>query len=95
MVRPVRIEWRERTRIAVVLQLLFERYGRGSAHASKIRLQDLVAVPTLPKEATAQGVPDLLAMSWDEYGEQGLWRLTDLLDRHRVNLWGQGIKIKY
>jgi len=88
MGRPVKIEWPERARIAVVLQVPFEQYERGGAHASKIHLQDLVPIPTLPEEMTAQGVPDLLAMSWDQYGEQGLWRLTDLLDRHDVTATG-------
>ena len=88
MARPVRIEWPEKERIAVVLQVPFEQYQRGGAHASKIHLKDLVAVPTLPEEVTAQGVPDLLAMSWDEYGERGLWRLTDLLNGHHVTATG-------
>ncbi len=54
MARPVRIEWPEKARIAVVLQVPFEQYERGGVHAGKIHLKDLVVIPTLPEEVTAQ-----------------------------------------
>ena len=88
MARPQTIEWPEKARIAVALQVPFEQYERGSGLASKAHLADLVVIPTLPSELLAQGLPDLLMMSYDEYGERGLWRLTELLDEHNVTATG-------
>jgi hypothetical protein len=64
MARPVRIEWPEKARIAVVLQVPFEQYERGGAHASKTHLQDLVPIPTLPEEMTAQ----VCRIFWQRHG---------------------------
>jgi len=83
MTRPQKIEWPEKARIAVVLQVPFEQYESRSHHA-----KDLVAVPLLPDDLVEQGVPDMLLKSADEYGERGLWRLVDLLDKHHVTATG-------
>jgi len=83
MTRPQQIEWPEKARIAVALQVPFEQFERRSHH-----VQNLVTVPTLPQDLVEQGVTDFLLRSADEYGERGLWRLVDLLDRHELTATG-------
>lgn len=83
MVRTPRIQWPNGARIAVVLQVAFEQYQTDNPDYYN-QASRLTSIPLLPKELVAQGHPDLLLQSWDEYADVGLRRITDLLDRHGV-----------
>lgn len=83
MVRAPRIQWPNGARIAVVLQVAFEQFD-ASNPAYINQASRLTSIPLLPKELVAQGQPDLLLQSWDEYADVGLRRITELLDRHDV-----------
>lgn len=83
MTLPKRIEWPEKARIAVVLQVPCEQFEKATAYAGR-----MTNFPLLSKELLEKGLTDYLLMSHDEYGELGLSRLTELLDKHNVTASG-------
>lgn len=85
--RSQQIEWPDKARIAVVLQVAFEQFEASNPEDIALR-ERMVSIPLLSKDVLKQGTQDLLLKSWDQFGEVGTWRLVELLNRHNVTSTG-------
>ena len=82
MPRPIRNEWPNGARIAVVLQLPLEVWGPGDRWG-------LSYLPRVPQERVDAGETDYLTESFKRFaGEVGIWRFIDVIDRYQVPAMG-------
>lgn len=80
--RPTPLPWPNDAKIAVTLTVAWEAWSPGVSEARG-------DAPTVPREWRQKGVPDLVNESWQAYGtRRGIWRLMDVLGRHRVATTG-------